>query len=238
MITVGYYTGMRFSEVANLRWEMFKPERRVVIIPAKETKEGKSKNKTKLHNKRIPLRQEVVDIFETIRKRLLEDNILPVGRIFSYSGRYKDHCGTHPGKPLNSQMIRKVWSLAIEKTGLKGLQMRDLRHTWKTNALHSEMDPTVRNGIMGHSGSRAVEDRYIHLSDDIILDAVDAMTFDHGCTQINVVEDMGIEWSDEETDVTMTSKSLEKKRSCSNMTPNQLKLLVGGRGFEPPTPAV
>jgi hypothetical protein len=121
--------------------------------------------------------------------------------------------------------LRKVWSIAIAKSGLEGLQVRDLRHTWKTNALHSEMDPTVRNGIMGHSGSKTVEDRYIHLSDQAILKAVDAMTFDHGGTQINVVEVVENEGFYEETDVTVTSKSSQKKNQSEVAKHNTLTSL-------------
>ena len=58
---------------------------------------------------------------------------------------------------------------------ISGLQMRDLRHTWKTNAQRSGMDPTVRNIIVGHSTERSVADRYIRVSDEELLRAVDAM---------------------------------------------------------------
>jgi hypothetical protein len=85
-------------------------------------------------------------------------------------------------------MVRKAWDKAIEATGLNGLQRRDLRHTWKTNAQRSGMDPTTRNLIVGHSGERSVEDRYIRVSDQVLLDAVDSMTFDHGWTELDIAE--------------------------------------------------
>ncbi len=54
-LTMMYYTGMRFSEVVNLRWEMYKPERRMLVLPPEATKEGKSANKVRLRSKRVPL---------------------------------------------------------------------------------------------------------------------------------------------------------------------------------------
>ena len=99
----------------------------------------------------------------------------------------RDHCGTYPGKPISASMVRKAWAKAVKKAGLDGLQMRDLRHTWKTNAQRSGMDPSIRNLIVGHSSQRSVEDRYIRVSDDELLRAVDSMRFDNGWTELDVV---------------------------------------------------
>lgn len=41
ILVMMYYTGMRFGEVVNLRWEMYKPERRMLVLPPDATKEGK-----------------------------------------------------------------------------------------------------------------------------------------------------------------------------------------------------
>jgi len=96
-------------------------------------------------------------------------------------------------------MVKKAWKMAVEKSGLKGLQMKDLRHSWKTNAHRSRMDPTTRNCICGHSSRRSVEDLYINISDEELLRAVDEMTFNHGWTQIDLIE-------------TLVPENLEKKR--------------------------
>jgi integrase len=212
VITMCYYTGMRFNEVAGLRWEMYKPERRMVVIPPKLTKEGKSDKKLKLRPKRIPLRPEAVEVLESLRKHGGEKLIRAIGPVFTYCGRYKDHRGTFQGKTLDSGMVRKAWKLAVEKSGLNGLQIKDLRHTWKTNAHRSKMDSTTRNAICGHSSRRSVEDLYINLSDQDLLSAVDAMTFDNGWTQLDVVEEMGVESVDEKSDAKMTPKLSERKK--------------------------
>lgn len=212
VVTMLYYTGMRFNEVSGLRWELYKPERRMIVIPPKATKEGKSDKKLKLRSKRIPLRQEAVQLLESLRKNGGDKLIRAIGPVFTYCGRYKDHCGTFQGKALNSSMVKKAWKLATEKAGLKGLQFKDLRHTWKTNALRSKMDPTTRNAICGHSSRRVVEDLYINLSDQDLLNAVDSMTFDNGWTQLDVVEEAVVASPDEKSDAKMTPKSAQRKK--------------------------
>jgi len=187
ILTMMFYTGMRFGEVVNLRWEMYKPERRMMVLPPEATKEGKSANKVHLRSKRIPLRQEVVDMLEARRKGAGENVVRAIGVVFLYEGRYRDHCGTYQGKAIGASMVRKAWSKALKEAGLGGLQMRDLRHTWKTNAQRSGMDPTVRNLIVGHSSNRSVEDRYIRVSDEELLKAVDTMKFDNGWTELDVL---------------------------------------------------
>jgi integrase len=183
-----YYTGMRFGEVVNLRWEMYKPERRMLVLPPAATKEGKSEKKVKLRPKRVPLRSEPFELLESMRSSDDGKVVRAVGLIFTYGGRYKKHCGTYQGKPIDRFMVRKAWESAIEITALDGLWRHDLRHTWKTNAQRSGMDSVVRNAIVGHSSQRSVEDRYIRLSDEELLKAVDSMTFDHGWTELDIAE--------------------------------------------------
>src|SRR5208283_4528019 len=191
IIMMMYYTGMRFGEVVNLRWEMFKPERRMLVLPPSATKEGKSVKKAKVSSKRVPLRKEAMELLESLRKGDGENVIRATGLIFSYSGRYINHCGTKQGKSIDRSMVRKAWKNAVLLAGLEGLQIRDFRHTWKTNAQRSGIDPTIRNAIVGHTSQRPVEDRYIKVSDEELLKAVDSMTFDNGWTELDLVEEGG-----------------------------------------------
>ncbi len=188
LIVLLYFTGMRFGEAAALRWEMYKPERRMLVLPPKVTKEGKSSRKVRLKPKRVPLRGEAVDLLESFRKRNGEKVVQAMGLIFGYSGHYLNRSETPQGKPLDRFMVRKCWRSAVKATGLDGLQMRDLRHTWKTNAQRSGMHPAIANAIVGHASVRPVEDRYIRVSDEDLLKAVDEMGFDMGWTELDVVE--------------------------------------------------
>jgi hypothetical protein len=55
------------------------------------------------------------------------------------------------------------------------------------------MHPAVANAIVGHSSVRPVEDRYIRISDDVLLEAIDSMTFEHGSTELNFVDEVSLE---------------------------------------------
>ena len=57
--------------------------------------------------------------------------------------------------------------------------MRDFRRAFKTNLAWSGVDRTIRNAIVGHSSHVLVEDRYINITDERMLEAVDKMNFDH-----------------------------------------------------------
>jgi len=140
-----YYTSMRFNEVVNLRREMFKPERRMLVLPPEATKEGKNPNKLKLRPKRVPLRNEPFELLESLRKRERGKVVQATGRIFGYSGRFEDSEKLHHGMAIEHSTVRRCWASALRSAELSGLQIRDPRHTWKTNAQRSGMDPTVRN---------------------------------------------------------------------------------------------
>jgi len=189
LIILLYYTGMRFGEAVNLRWEMYKPERRMLILPASATKEGKNARKATLRAKRVPLRQEVIDLLAALRSGHGDNVVQAMGLVFGYHGRFVNRRDTFQGKAIDRSMGRKCWTRAVRRAGLEGLQIRDLRHTWKTNAQRSGIDPVVRNAIVGHASVRSVEDRYIRVSDTELLRAVEAMTFDHGWTELDLVEE-------------------------------------------------
>jgi integrase len=193
LLALLYYTGMRFGEAVNLRWEMYKPDRRVLVLPPSVTKEGKNSRTARLKPKRVPLRREVVELLEALRTRRGVNVVQAVGLVFGYAGKFHNRSDTRQGKPVDRSMVRKCWDRAITRTGLDGLQIRDFRHTWKTNAQRSGMHPAVANAIVGHSSVRPVEDRYIRVSDEDLLRAVDSMTFDHGSTELDFVEDVSLE---------------------------------------------
>ena len=131
----------------------------------------------------------MVELLESLRKKQGNNVVQGVGLMFGYCGNFNNRSDTYQGKPIDRSMVRKCWDRAVKLAGLKGLQIRDFRHTWKTNAQRSGMHPAVRNAIVGHASVRPVEDRYIRISDDVLLQAVDSMTFDHGCTELDFVEE-------------------------------------------------
>ena len=193
MITILYYSGMRPSEVFDLDWSEVNFSRRMIILPPNRTKEGKNENQKTLRDKRVPMRREVYDLLWSLRYQ--DGNVVKLnGRVF-----------THKGREITRSTKRKCWTRICKFVGLQGAQLRDLRHTFKSNAAMSGVDRTIRNAIVGHATHLPVEDLYIHIPDHKLLESVDSMTFEHGATHA----DFG---DGEKSDANMTPKSVEKEK--------------------------
>ena len=177
IITILYYTGMRPSEVFELDWKEVDFGRRMIVLPPERTKEGKNANQKWLREKRVPMRKEVHDLLWAMRHEG-GDNVV----------RLSGHVFTHKGRTITRGTKRKGWAHIVKMTGLEGFQMRDFRRAFKTNLAWSGVDRTICNAIVGHSSQLPVEDRYIHLTDERLLEAVDNMRFDHGSNVAQVGE--------------------------------------------------
>lgn len=173
IILIMYYTGMRPSEVFEIDWSAIDSGRKMINLPPCRTKEGKNENQEIIHEKRVPMRKEVLELLSSPKHP--ERKLLKItGRVFEHKGR----CITRSTK-------RKCWSRICRLTGLEGLQLRDFRHTFKTNLTYSGVQETVVDAIVGHATHLEVRKLYIHCSDIKLLEAVDTMTFDHGPTAIS-----------------------------------------------------
>jgi integrase len=158
-----YYTGMRRGEALGLTRDRVNLKERIILLRPEDVKEGKWK--------RVPIHRDLVYIFSEVLKVRAMDN----DRVFLIKGR-----APHPDS------LRKPWTQAVEENGLApALTIHDLRHTWKTNAMRSGMDPEIRESIMGHwFRGKTVVERYGRISDADLRREVDKMAFDHGQTEI------------------------------------------------------
>ncbi len=170
IIWTAYYTGMRRGEIVGFKRRNISLKKRIITISPEATKEG--------HWKRVPNELELVPI-------------LQVAMGFSLNER-EDLFTLHDSygvRPLKHEAVRNPWRRACAALKLKDPWPRfhDLRHTWKTNARRSGMDPEIRESILGHSSKqRMVSERYGRISAEELVSAIDSMTFDHGDTEILV----------------------------------------------------
>ena len=90
----------------------------------------------------------------------------------------------HNGTPVvHRDQVRWCWGRrVVAESGLNpSLRFHDLRHSWKTNARRSHMDPEIREAILGHATrTRSVSQSYGRISDEELIASIDSMTFDHG----------------------------------------------------------
>ncbi|MDQ7785477.1 MAG: site-specific integrase [Desulfomonilaceae bacterium] len=172
IIWTAFFTGMRRGEILGLKRQGVKLAKRIITLTPEETKEG--------HWKRVPVHQELVPILEDAMRL----TVLGCDDVFFV----QDRRGL---RPIPEETARNPWPRACKKLGLEKPWPRfhDLRHTWKTNARRSRMDPEIREAILGHSTKeRSVSERYGRISDQELVAAIDSMTFDHGETEILVAK--------------------------------------------------
>jgi len=164
------YTGMRRGEILDLTRKQVSLSKRMIYLGPENTKEG--------HWKRVPIHNDLVTILEEAMKTPLlgSDNVFFL----------RDEKGV---RPLGLETFKNPWERSCKALEMEDPLPRfhDLRHTWKTNARRSGMDPEIREAILGHSSrQRSVSERYGFLGDEEFLAAIDGMTFDHGETVILV----------------------------------------------------
>ena len=167
-----YMTGMRANEALVLTPEHVDLEKRIIRLRKDETKERRGK--------RVPIHKLLVPVFEE-----LVDGKAPDAPLFMSSRQ----------GAARIDSVRKPWKIAIERAiseqgltdDLRHVTVKDLRHAWITNAMRSQVTDIVREAIVGHSlKKKTIEARYITVSDKDLLDAIDAITFDHGKTDVHI----------------------------------------------------
>ena len=76
------------------------------------------------------------------------------------------------GEPAkNSSYDTHLYKLCDE-AGIKHFCMHALRHTYATRAIESGMQPKVLQKLLGHASIKTTMDRYVHVTDSSMADAV------------------------------------------------------------------
>jgi integrase len=134
IIILALDTGMRRGEMLNQLWEHIDFTRRLLYVTRSKTAGGESRE--------IPLTERVHD--------LLLDRRMEEGLLFTFKG-----------KPIHA--IRKAWTGAVRRAGIRYLRFHDLRHTFNSRLMESGVIQDVRKALMGHSSGEDINDRYTHV---------------------------------------------------------------------------
>jgi len=143
-----------------------------------------------------------------------------------------DRIVSYREKPLKK--LRRSFKTALKNTGIeKKVRLYDIRHMYGTFMVQNKADLFAIQNLMGHSDIETTQ-KYLHhaeaMKEDTVLNCLPGLTYDEGPPEpgqggqvIDLRRSRG-------------SKLVPKRKSTYAQLAKCLILLVGARGFEPPTP--
>jgi integrase len=148
ILIVALHTGMRKSEILNLRWSQVDLKKK--LIKVENTKSGKSRF--------ININSELSCLLPSLKKKNKE----------------REFVFTNPvtGKPFVD--LKRAFKTACEEAGISGLRFHDLRHTFASRLVENGVDLITVKDLLGHSTVKMTE-RYTHPNQNLKKDAVEAL---------------------------------------------------------------
>lgn len=137
LATFAISTGLRKSNVFNLKWQSVDLSRGVAWVDATETKAKKAIS--------IPLSDVALDVLE------------------AQKGKHDVYVFTYEGKRVRD--YKKAWEKALERANIQDFRWHDLRHTWASWHVMNETPLSALKELGGWSSMDMVM-RYAHLSPD------------------------------------------------------------------------
>ena len=183
-------TGLRTSEMVGLTWDSIDWEKRTLTVS--KTLEYRHSThvwragppKSISSYRTIPLTKRAYEVLKScyderfVRKekeslsQVLEYMDRRTGKICSFSMRDLVFINYRTGEPAkNSSYDTHLYKLCDE-AGIKRFCMHALRHTYATRAIESGVMPKVLQKLLGHASIKVTMDRYVHVSDESLDDAI------------------------------------------------------------------
>jgi len=148
IVTLAISSGMRFSEIMNLRWPDIDFDRSVLYL-----------HKTKNNERRaVPLFGPAsVALKERSKVRRIGSDLV-----------FPNHKGDAPAN------IRSAWNHAVSAAGLEDFRFHDLRHSAASYLAMNGASPSEIAAVLGHKTLQMVK-RYAHLSEQHTASVVASM---------------------------------------------------------------
>jgi len=145
--TVAFFTGMRFGEMAALKWE--KVDFRLGVIKVRETRvmgeEGRPKTKKSTRD---------IKILPPVREALQDQRKQTFGKSpYVFLNQY--------GKNIDPMSMNfHVWKKGLKKAGLAPRSLYQTRHTFATLMLDAGEHPGWVQKMMGHETMQMIYEKY------------------------------------------------------------------------------
>ena len=183
-------TGLRTGEVIGLTWDAIDWENHTLTV--NKTIEFRHKQhewragppKTKKSYRTIPLTDTAYQILRDLYLgREYRKEATELDKVLTYIDRrtakqaelhMRDlvFINYRTGMPAkNSSYDTHLYKLC-DRAGIEHFCMHALRHTYATRAIESGMQPKVLQKLLGHASIKTTMDRYVHVTDDTMFQAV------------------------------------------------------------------
>ena len=143
------YTGMRVSEIIELRWKNVNLDERLITIE-------KSKGKRIRH---IPVHPHLLEVLKGRKGKNINELVFP-----SKDGM------------MRKRDLRSALNSALKKAGLKRIRFHDLRHTFASNFVMQGGSIISLQKILGHQDLK-VTLRYAHLAPSFLQKEIEILNF-------------------------------------------------------------
>jgi len=144
---VAFFTGMRFGEMAALKWKNVDLKRRIVKIRETRVKGEEGMPKTPKSVREIKMLDPVVTALQ--------------GQAKQTWGKSDYVFLNQDGRPLNPNPVNfYIWKPALKKAGLKPRPLYQTRHTFATLMLDAGEKPGWVQTMMGHETLQMILERY------------------------------------------------------------------------------
>ena len=156
LITIGYRTGLRLGDAANLRWNNFKKDGSLIVETSKTGAVVALPSKKLLAELKDILGKPKGDlVLPEIAARYARD---PAG-VSDWVCRYFARAG------LTTKLKEKGWSKARPDA-----TYHSLRHTFVSRCIENGVPAPIVRALVGHS-TLAMQERYTHIGDEALIAA-------------------------------------------------------------------
>ena len=149
IVLVALNTGLRRSEMLNLKWHDINFTERFLTV--RETKSKK--------NRHIPMNQQTFDVLHAIFRHTPGDYVFP---------------GDKPGTHLSESYVSNWFGKTVKEADIKDFHLHDLRHTFASWLVMSGIDLATVQQLLGHQNYQMTL-KYAHLSPEHRQSAVDVL---------------------------------------------------------------
>lgn len=130
------YTGLRRSEMVNLKWEDYDPRYNVIRVKKSKTKNG---------IREVPLTQKAKCIIEMQKSKSIHSEYIFLNT---------------KGNPVTKSCLRKLFNRIYKKSLVKNFTPHVCRHTFATRCVEKGMDYKALSEILGHADVAFTLQRY------------------------------------------------------------------------------